>query len=420
MTANPSLTERWRVLAFTAVALVAGSAGVTYLVLRNAPGTEESRAETTSGGLSVGAASPDAVGTSRTDIVVTLSPEAVARAGITVATIGAGTVLSGLRLPGVVEPNAYRQVVVTPLVSGRLTRVLVELGQHVRAGQSMAQLFSPELAEAITRYTAARAMLDAHERELGRTEKLVDIGAASRQELERLHAEHTGRLADVQSTRSRLELLGIPTAELDSVSGPSGRPGVEVPAPIDGVVTERNANVGLNVDPSSKLFTVVDLATVWVVAELYEKDFSLVRVGSPATVTTTAYPDLRLRGRVSYIDPQVSEQTRTAKVRVEVQNSRNQLRLGMYADVAVEEVKASSILVVPRSAVQVIGDRQVVYAADPSQPGRFTEREVHLGPANGEQIPVHSGVQAGDVLAVEGTFFLRAEAERLGLRAHTH
>ena len=78
------------------------------------------------------------------------------------------------------------------------------------------------------------------------------------------------------------------------------------PAPIDGVVTERLANVGLNVDPASKLFTVVDLTTVWVVAELYEKDFSRVRVGSPATVTTNAYPDLALQGRVSYIDPQVS------------------------------------------------------------------------------------------------------------------
>ena len=119
--------------------------------------------------------------------------------------------------------------------------------------------------------------------------------------LERLHAEHTARRADVQSARSRLELLGVPEAALDAASGPELRASADIPAPIDGIVTERLANVGLNVDLASKLFTVVDLTTVWVVADLYEKNFSSVRVGSPATVTTAAYPDLALQGRLSYI-----------------------------------------------------------------------------------------------------------------------
>src|SRR6185503_13529969 len=288
------------------------------------------------------------------DVVVTLNPEAVARAGITIATVGTSRAAAGLRLPGVVEPNAYRQVVVTTLVAGRITRVVAELGQRVQRGQMMAQVFSPELAEAHTRYTSARAELEAHERELGRTEKLVEIGAASRQELERLHAEHTARRADVQSARSRLELLGVPEAALDAASGQEARASADIPAPIDGVVTERLANVGLNVELASKLFTVVDLTTVWVVADLYEKNFSHVRVGSPATVTTAAYPDLPLRGRVSYIDPQVSVQTRTAKLRVEVPNPRNELRLGMYADVQVSGVESATVPVIPRSAVQTV------------------------------------------------------------------
>ena len=314
------------------------------------------------------------------DLVVTLNPDAVARAGITVATVGTSNATSGLRLPGVVEPNAYRQVVVTPLVSGRITRVVAELGQRVQRGQIMAQIFSPELAEVHTRYTSTRADLEAHERELGRTEKLVEIGAASRQELERLHAEHAARVADVQSARSRLELLGVSVGALDGPSGEALRSSADIQAPIDGVVTERLVNIGTNVDAASKLFTVVDLSTVWIVAELYEKDFSRVRVGSQATVTTTAYPDLALQGRVSYIDPQVSDQTRTAKLRVEVPNPRNQLRLGMYADVQVSGVGGSAVTVIPRTAVQTVADRQVVYLADPKQPDRFTEREVRLGP----------------------------------------
>jgi len=189
-----------------------------------------------------------------------------------------------------------------------------------------------------------------------------------------------------------------------------------VPAPIDGVVTERGANVGLNVDTATKLFTVVDLSTVWVVADLYEKDFSQVRVGSESAITTSAHPGLTLRGRVSYIDPQVSADTRTAKVRIEVPNTSGELRLGMYADVVVAGASGASTPRVPRNAVQNVGDRTVVYLAHPKEPGKFIEREVRLGQISGEQVKVLSGVQPGDVVVTEGSFFVRAERERLGLR----
>ena len=112
-------------------------------------------------------------------------------------------------------------------------------------------------------------------------------------------------------------------------SGKSVDASTEVPAPISGVVTERLVNMGLNVDPATKLFTVVDLSTVWIVANLYEKDFARVRVGDHATVVTPAYPDRQIQGRVSYIDPQVSPESRTTKVRVEVSNPHYDLRLGM-------------------------------------------------------------------------------------------
>src|SRR5207248_132519 len=263
------------------------------------------------------------------------------------------------------------------------------LGQRVRRGQPMAEIFSPELAEAATRYMSARAELDVHERELQRTEKLVDIGAATRQELERLHAEHTARLAGVESARSRLELLGLSAAAIGNLApGKEAAAVTPVPAPIAGVVTDRGANTGLNVDTAAKLFTVVDLSTVWVVADLYETDFSRVRVGTSATVTTKAFPDAALNGKVSYIDPQVNPETRTAKVRVEVANPKQELRLGMFADVIVEARGGAAAASVSRAAVQNVGNQTVVYVADPQQPGRFIEREVHLGDRSGTDVVV--------------------------------
>ena len=169
------------------------------------------------------------------DVILPLGQEAAERARITVTTVGIGTASGALRVPGVVAPNAYKQVIVTPLTAGRITRVAVELGQQVRRGETLAQMFSPDLAEAQVRYIAARAELEAHDQELARTEKLVAIGAASDQELERIHAEHTARRAGVQSAASRLQLLGVsgqalarlgPGTTLDSI--------ITVPAPIAG------------------------------------------------------------------------------------------------------------------------------------------------------------------------------------------
>jgi hypothetical protein len=155
---------------------------------------------------------------------------------------------------------------------------------------------------------------------------------------------------------------------------------------------------------------------VWVVGALYERDFSRVHVGSTATVTTAAYPDLALKGRVSYIDPQVSAETRTAQVRVEVSNPRGELRLGMYADIEIAGAAAKAVTTIPKSAVQHVNDRQVVYLANPGEPGKFVEREVRLGEASGERVGVVSGLQPGDHVVSSGSFFVRAERERLGLR----
>jgi cobalt-zinc-cadmium efflux system membrane fusion protein len=419
MTSDTRVTMHKGAAALVAVALLAAGAGAAYFLMRSdaAAGRHVVDMSPPSGAQPSPAASAATGNSPLPDVIVPLSQDAVERAGIVVAPVTSGTTGTDLRLPGVVEPNAYRQVVVTPLVAGRVTKVGPALGDRVRRGQTLAEIYSPALAEAQTRYVSAQAMLDAHDRELQRTQKLVAIGAASRQELEKIHAEHAAQTAAVQSARSQLELLGVSASALENMApGHNVSAATTVPTPIDGVVTERGANVGLNVDTATKLFTVVDLSTVWVVADVYEKDFSRVRVGSEVALTTSARPELTLRGRVAYIDPQVSADTRTAKARIEVPNPGGELRLGMYADVVVAGPSGTSTPGVPRNAVQNVGDRTVVYLANAKEPGKFVEREVRLGQIAGEQVEVVSGVQPGDVVVTEGSFFVRAERERLGLR----
>jgi RND family efflux transporter MFP subunit len=210
-------------------------------------------------------------------------------------------------------------------------------------------------------------------------------------------------------------LLGIPEDKAQRLASPADVVTTfDVKAPIAGIITKRMANPGVNIDLSTPLFTVTDLSTVWVVADLYERDFASVGVGSPVTITTTAYPELELRGRVDYIDPQVQADTRTAKLRAEVPNGGNRLRFGMFVDVSIASRTARPVVMVPKGAVQTIGARSVVFVS--TGPGRFVQREVTVGDTMGNEVAITSGLDAGDAVVTEGAFFIRAESDRVGVR----
>jgi cobalt-zinc-cadmium efflux system membrane fusion protein len=350
------------------------------------------------------------------DVVITLTAEAMKRAGIATTEVRSGRAPSAVRVPGIVEPNAYRQVVVTALAGGQVSAVRAELGQRVREGDVLAEIFSPPLAEAQRSFVAMRGDLEAVELRVTRLERLVEIGAASRQELESAIADRTRMAAEVEGARSRLQLLGVSAAQIGALlrAGQMGAT-LSVVAPADGVVTERLANRGQNVDASAALFTIVDLTTVWVVGDVYERDLGRIRVGQDATVTTPASPEGVWTGRVSYVDPSIAAMTRTARVRVEVPNPGTRLLLGMYADLAITDEPAARQILVPATALQTVGEVQVVYVADPAMSGRFVERVVTTGVSSGGDVTVTGGVTAGERVVTDGAFSLRAERDRLGL-----
>jgi cobalt-zinc-cadmium efflux system membrane fusion protein len=344
--------------------------------------------------------------------VIVLTADLLQRAGIRTVAARKGTAATRLHLPGVVQANSYKNVDVTSLVAGRITQVRAELGQRDMQNEVLATVYSPDLADAQTAFIQARAARDAHGLALTRTQRLYAIGAVSREELERMTAEAAEMDRAQEVARARLVLLGIPEDKAQRIASPADVVTTfDVKAPIAGVITKRAANPGLNIDLSTPLFTVTDLSTVWVVADLYERDFASVGIGSPVAITTTAYPGLDLRGRVSYIDPQVQAETRTAKLRAEVPNRGDRLRLGMFVDVSISGRNARPVVMVPKTAVQTMGTQSVVFVA--MAPGRFVSREVTPGDVQGEEIAISGGIEPGDMVVTEGAFFLRAERERM-------
>ena len=344
-------------------------------------------------------------------IEVSLTAEAIKRAGIKTAVVRADIVTSVVTVPGTVTSNAYRDTKVNSLVGGIVREVRHELGAPVRRGEPVAVIFSNELADAQMRYLSMQATLAADHQKLERTRKLADIGAASRQELEEVTAVHEAHATEVAAYRQRLLLFGLPSARVERLRSASDVISeLAVPAPLDGIVISRSVNPGQVVAAGQELFVITDLSTVWVIGDLYEKDFATVRVGLPATVTVPSSAERPVRGRVAYIDPRVDVATRTAKVRVEVPNPSAALRFGMFVQVAFETGTGQRRTLVPRAAVQTVGGRSVVYVRADEE--RFIERTVKLGPIVGDQVHVDEGVKPGEHVATEGSFLLRAEAAR--------
>ena len=353
-------------------------------------------------------------GTSPDDPVeVSLTPEAVERAGIKVARATSGTSASGISVPGTVTSNAYRDTKISALVGGIVRQVSVELGASVNHGQALAVIFSSDLSDAQMKYLSMRAMLDADHRKLERTESLYGVGAASRQELEEVTALHTSHETELAAAQQRLLLLGLTSERVQSLTNASQVVSeLAVPSPADGLVVSRSVNPGQVVSAGQELFVVTDLSTVWVIGDLYEKDFSAVRVGSEATVTVPSAPERSVRGRVAYIDPRVDPASRTAKVRIEVSNRDGDLRLGMFVTVSFRGASGERVALIPRTAVQTIGDRAVIYVPADGEDAKFVERSVKLGTPSGDFVQVLDGLKPGDKVVTEGSFFLRAEAAR--------
>lgn len=399
------LNRRWLWLG-AAILIVAGIGAVWFWQSANksrgAAGRPVPRVETTV---------PAATSDGGRDADLTLPQEMIDRIQLKYGEATTQSLASSLRTTATVQPNAYRETPVLPLVDGRVTNVKVQLGDTVKEGQVLATIFSAELAEAQMKYLTVDANLQFHISQSKRFERLADLGAVSRQELEEVVSRLREHHAEHASLKERMLLYGLTEHEIVTLKNSAQvRSDVPVHAPASGIITNRDINVGQNLTMRDRLFTITDLSTVWIIANIYEKDFVLLRPGTAVTIASQAYPGRSWQGRISYIDPRIDQETRTAQVRIEVPNQNQLLKLGMFVDVTIKSGGTEQALVAPKSAVQTIGIEQVVFL--PLGEGRFEMRKVILGEESGDLVRIASGLNPGEKVVTEGSFFLRAEIGR--------
>lgn len=328
------------------------------------------------------------------EAVIRIDPVQVQNIGVVSVEAEIADINRTSRTVGILDFDADNITWINTKFEGWVERVHVNyVGQEVREGQPLFEVYSPDLVTTQEEYLRA---LDyqASLRNSGRPETL--------------------RQADslVSSTRNRLEYWDITDEQIRELERRHEvRRRLTVNSPAGGVVAEvmSEALEGMYVKPGMDLYKIADLSTVWVHADVYELDIPWIRQGQPAVVSFRNDPGRRFRGEVLFLYPEVDEDTRTLKICVEVPNPDRRLRPGMYADVVVQGPPVHDAVVAPQSAVIRSGERNIMFVD--LGDGRFQPREVELG-VKGERdrIQIVSGVEAGERVVTQAQFMLDSES----------
>jgi RND family efflux transporter MFP subunit len=280
-------------------------------------------------------------------------------------------------------------------IGGRIDKLYLDFtGQQVRRGQTIASLYSPEVFSTAEEY---RLALENRKRLGMGAEPLAVSGAEDL----------------VNASRRRLELWGLTTQQLDEIAS-SAKPQIELPiySTVSGIVTERKVTQGQYVNAGEVLFTVTDLSTIWVKADVYQPDLPSVHTGQSVEITSDSLPGTTLHGCVGFLDTSINPQTRTASARIEVPNPSMRLRPGMFVQVKFAAPAGHDVLAIPRSAVLDTGMRKFVYVTKGN--GEFEGRQVQLGPAGTDYYPVLAGLKEGERIVSQGSFLIDSQTRITG------
>jgi RND family efflux transporter MFP subunit len=322
---------------------------------------------------------------------VQLSPQRLQMIGVTFATAEVKPVNDKLHVPGNVDIDEEKLSYVQTRFPGWIQDVFANATyQYVRKGQPLFTVYSPDLVSSEQEYLMARQNQKAFS-----------------QDAHGMPAKESGWL--MQAAEQRLQHFGVAPheiAELES-SGKVQR-NITVESPASGYITERNALPNAYVQPEMKLYTIADLSTVWVNANVFQNDVGRLKRGDAAEITVDAYPERTFRGRIDQILPQVDPTTRTVKVRLVLANPGIALKPGMYVNVDIS-VQLGKQLVLPASAVLQSGQRAIAFI-DHGQ-GNLEPRVITVGPQIGDSMIVLSGLKAGDRVVNSANFLVDSEAQ---------
>jgi cobalt-zinc-cadmium efflux system membrane fusion protein len=350
----------------------------------------------------------------------TLSAEQ--RAAIAVEVAHTHTLRGDVTAPGKIAFNGNRVTPVFSQFSGRIVRLMAEIGMTVRSGQAIGMIDTPEIVgmqsdylQALTTERSARTTLDLATRTRERAARLAEAEAIPKRDLQQAQADQSRAADDLQraqsaiaAARGRLRSAGMSEDEINRLAATSRAVNRIVPlvAPISGTITERKAGLGQVVQPGSgdALFMIADLSSVWVNADVYEDQLAYIKQGDKAKIKTPAYANETFDARVDQIGSTLDPDKHTVAVRCVVANAHGRLKPGMFATVVLRAAAAETAITVHPSAIVVQGDRRSVFIEE--SPGEYTRRAVETGTEIDGAVVIRSGLQEGERVVVRGSLLI--------------
>lgn len=322
---------------------------------------------------------------------VQIDPVTVQNMGVRTAPVERINFSRSLRAVGKVDYNEETLYAVSARISGWIEKLSVNYtGQEVRKGQTLLEIYSPDLVTTQQEYLLAL-----------KNEKMVKDS--------KFAGIRNGAQSLVKASRQRLAYWDIPESDIKRLeSSGQVRKTLRLVSPASGVVIHKNALDGMYIKEGMDLYRIADLSTVWVNVSIYDNEASWIKEGQPAELELAYAPGKRLLGKVSYIYPYLSEKTRDLKVRIEFPNPDMQLKPGMYGNVRIKAPAIENALVVPSEAVIRSGERNLVFLAEGD--GRFAPREVQIGEENEGRIRIVSGLLGNETVVISAQFMLDSES----------
>jgi membrane fusion protein, copper/silver efflux system len=338
---------------------------------------------------------------------VEITPEQQKLIGVKTVKVALRTMQKVLRTVGRLEADERRLATVNTKIEGWIEKLYVETtGSHVQKGQPLAEIYSPELVATQQEFLTA----------LKWTKEPADAKDGKEQggspELSRMLAKDAA--ATLAASRQRLLLWDISTGQIKRIeeSGKTIRT-LTLYSPVSGVITQKMAVAGMKVMPGEKLFDVADLSSLWVIADIYESELALIKVGNKALITLAYLPGKELSSQIDYIYPTISAETRTVKVRLKLANINNQLKPQMFTNVEIK-INLGRKLMIPESAAIDTGKGMVVYVDLGN--GVFEPREIKAGLRTDGYIEVLRGLKAGEKVVSSANFLVDSEAQLKGVK----
>ena len=323
---------------------------------------------------------------------------------VQVVTIVPTTLKRTLRLTGAVAYNAFNTTPVITQVGGPVSRILVVPGQQVKTGEAMLDVSSPDYSQLLDSYLKAADSYRLAEKFYTRAQDLFQHHAIAERDLEQAESDRTQAQADLNAAEQGMKILGIKNPE-DLAKAPSSAL-IPVLAPISGEVVERLVSPGQVVQAGqTQAFTISDLSTVWVLANIYQSDLAYVHSGDDVVVETDSFPD-SFHGKISYVSPALDPNTRTLQARILVDNPGEKLKRDMYCTVTVTAGVLANVIAVPNASVLRDDNNQpFVYVATGAN--QFGRRDVDLGESQNGQTQIMKGISVGERVVGDGSLFLQ-------------